>query len=284
MTRRAGDSALDMLYGTLVKAPWWLGPILAVIAYATFLYLVPAIIEVSTGAASNASQPVSGVLVSISRGTAPFAAFLVIAVWGFAELKKLADRRRLDRQTGLESVAHLNWAEFEELVAEAFRRDGYVAERTGSGGGDDGYDVRLERDGRMTLVQCKHWRARKVGVNVVRELRGVMASHSADAGIVVTYGTFTEEAAAFARDSRMTLIGGQRLVEMIGSVQKRQHVQTNRTASRSDAEVSPTSAQPPACPVCSSPMVLRTARRGPHAGSRFWGCSRYPSCRGVRQG
>ncbi|MBR1248953.1 thermonuclease family protein [Bradyrhizobium sp. AUGA SZCCT0169] len=29
-------------------------------------------------------------------------------------------------------------------------------------------------------------------------------------------------------------------------------------------------------------MVLRTARRGRNSGSPFWGCSRYPACRGTR--
>ena len=29
-------------------------------------------------------------------------------------------------------------------------------------------------------------------------------------------------------------------------------------------------------------MVLRTARKGPNAGSQFWGCPRFPSCRGTR--
>ena len=38
----------------------------------------------------------------------------------------------------------------------------------------------------------------------------------------------------------------------------------------------------PACPVCSKPMVLRTARKGIHAGSQFWGCSGYPECKGTR--
>ena len=37
----------------------------------------------------------------------------------------------------------------------------------------------------------------------------------------------------------------------------------------------------PACPQCGQPMVFRTAQRGARAGSRFWGCSRYPSCRGT---
>ena len=38
----------------------------------------------------------------------------------------------------------------------------------------------------------------------------------------------------------------------------------------------------PACPVCGGVMVLRTARRGSKAGSRFWGCAAYPECRGSR--
>ena len=36
------------------------------------------------------------------------------------------------------------------------------------------------------------------------------------------------------------------------------------------------------CPHCGSRMVLRTARRGAGAGNQFWGCSRYPQCRGTR--
>ena len=43
-------------------------------------------------------------------------------------------------------------------------------------------------------------------------------------------------------------------------------------------------AAPPACPKCGQPMALRTARRGPHAGRRFWGCQNYPDCKGTRPG
>jgi DNA-binding helix-hairpin-helix protein with protein kinase domain len=38
----------------------------------------------------------------------------------------------------------------------------------------------------------------------------------------------------------------------------------------------------PSCPRCGSPMQRRTARRGANAGGQFWGCSRYPGCRGTR--
>jgi hypothetical protein len=36
---------------------------------------------------------------------------------------------------------------------------------------------------------------------------------------------------------------------------------------------------PPSCPKCGTPMVLRTRRS---YGGTFWGCPRYPSCRGIR--
>lgn len=38
----------------------------------------------------------------------------------------------------------------------------------------------------------------------------------------------------------------------------------------------------PTCPVCGKGMVLRTARKGALAGSRFWGCAGYPRCTGTR--
>lgn len=39
----------------------------------------------------------------------------------------------------------------------------------------------------------------------------------------------------------------------------------------------------PLCPRCSSPMEQRTAKKGPTAGTRFWGCPSFPSCRGTRE-
>jgi hypothetical protein len=40
-------------------------------------------------------------------------------------------------------------------------------------------------------------------------------------------------------------------------------------------------AEPPRCPQCGSPMVLRTASRGSNQGGHFWGCPNYPRCRGI---
>ena len=41
--------------------------------------------------------------------------------------------------------------------------------------------------------------------------------------------------------------------------------------------------QVPACPLCEAPMRERTARKGRHAGRKFWGCTKAPKCKGVRK-
>ena len=38
----------------------------------------------------------------------------------------------------------------------------------------------------------------------------------------------------------------------------------------------------PKCPKCDQAMVLRTARKGKGAGKQFWGCLKYPDCKGTR--
>ena len=35
------------------------------------------------------------------------------------------------------------------------------------------------------------------------------------------------------------------------------------------------------CPKCGAPMVLRKASKGANAGNEFYGCSRFPNCRGI---
>jgi len=35
------------------------------------------------------------------------------------------------------------------------------------------------------------------------------------------------------------------------------------------------------CPRCGSPMVLREIKKGENAGKQFWGCSKFPRCKGI---
>jgi restriction system protein len=126
----------------------------------------------------------------------------------------------------------------------------------------------LRKNGQVVFVQSKHWKARRVSVKVVRELFGVMAAKNVEHGIVVTYGEFTSEAMEFAKANSITLIDGSKLTQMIASVQQSGNMQAQQEVAR-------------ACPKCGSEMVLRLAKKGPHSGKKFWGCSKFPDCRGV---
>ena len=138
----------------------------------------------------------------------------------------------------------------------------------------------LSRDGERHLVQCKQWRAFRVGVDVVRELYGVMASKGAAGGFVVTSGRFTDEARSFASGRNIQLIDGPKLMGLLR--QAAGHPSRDMGANERDVPSQRQPAVPPTCPLCAKTMVLRTAKRGQNNGQAFWGCSGYPACNGTR--
>jgi four helix bundle suffix protein len=38
----------------------------------------------------------------------------------------------------------------------------------------------------------------------------------------------------------------------------------------------------PTCPACGGIMAVRTAKKGPRTGAQFWGCAKYPTCKGTK--
>jgi HJR/Mrr/RecB family endonuclease len=92
----------------------------------------------------------------------------------------------------------LSPAEFERRVAELFARAGFQA-RVAGASGDGGVDVRVWRDGRRGVVQCKRYRPDlPVGPAVVRELVGVRAHERADTAWLATTGRLTDGARRLA--------------------------------------------------------------------------------------
>ena len=174
----------------------------------------------------------------------------------------------------------MTWQQFEKLVGEAFRLKGYTLE-TGGGGADGGVDLVLSKGGEKFLVQCKQWRAFKVGVDIVRELYGVMAAKGAAGGFVVTSGRCTDEAIAFASGRNVTLIDGPKLHGMIRQAQGSARPEQDAANSDQAAKGAPPS-EAPTCPACWKPMIRRTAKRGANAGGGVWGCTGYPACKGTR--
>ena len=263
------------LLDVLAVQPWPVGLIVGLIGMAFIRWAAPAWLSRQGGQIGEA----------LAQSTA-FTTFgwLFLVGCSIASLVSFinADRKRrlLDTRTGLESVSAIGWRDFEELVGEAFRRQGYVVEETGLGGADGGIDLVLRRDGRRVLVQCKQWRRRRVPVNVVREMYGLLRHHGADEVQIATVGAFTRDAERFASGKPIRLIDGETLLTMIRSVQESEPVGT-RHSERIEPVLGKMDRTPsePTCPRCNEGMVRRTNRRD---GSAFWGCSAFPRCRATR--
>jgi restriction system protein len=161
-------------------------------------------------------------------------------------------------------------------------------------------DLVLTKDGEKFFVQCKQWKAFKVGVSTVRELYGVMAAEGVAGGVVVTSGQFTRDAEAFATGRNVELLDGPALTQLLRDGRS---AQADRSRAGTPGMPDPTAAPPqpapatsssrpraplgsaaePTCPRCSKPMVRRVAKKGAAAGKDFWGCSAYSTgCRGTR--
>ncbi len=113
------------------------------------------------------------------------------------------------------AVSGLTRKEIEQLVAQAYLRQGYQVDELGATAGDPDAGVLLSKATQRVLLQCKYWKTRKLAEMPVRELYGMMAAHNANAGILITSGSFTLEASRFAGYGRIQLIDGPRLLAML---------------------------------------------------------------------
>jgi restriction system protein len=150
------------------------------------------------------------------------------------EKMRLKGKEKPDSYHEEEIVGELEWQEelmkvllkmepsaFERLIQRMLRESGFtqveVTGRTGDGGIDGRGIMRLS--GLLSfhvIFQCKRWQG-SVGANHVRDFRGAMVGR-ADKGLLITTGTFTQDAIREAtRDGApaIDLIDGDQLLEKL---------------------------------------------------------------------
>ncbi len=243
----------------LSQVPWWVSICVALLVYVGLKFVIPSI-------------PIENPIIKAVAQTAPRFAWLAVlflfpaAISVFRSARK---RRLVDQQSGIESIRSMPWREFEELLAEAYRRQGYTVKENLVAGPDGGVDLTIRKNGNTYLVQCKQWRNFKVGVKVVREMFGLMTAQNANGVIIVTSGMFTQEAKNFADRKPIDLIEGNQLLELVRNVQARP-LAALKNEKQPDGKK---------CPQCGGDLIVREARRGVHAGEKFWGCSGFPKCK-----
>jgi HJR/Mrr/RecB family endonuclease len=150
----------------------------------------------------------------------------------------------------------LDSKEFEWLVGEMFRREGWNVQETGQSDGPDGnIDLIVAKGSERSIVQCKRWESWVVGVDEIRKFAGTLMRENlpASSGIYVTLSSFGKQAREEAEQIGIELVDSTQLLARIEKVKKTEQ-----------------------CPLCHSPMILDHSIHG------WWFRCVTAGCKGKR--
>src|SRR3982750_1020056 len=156
MARRPKTSPLEDFVGLVALMPWW-----ACVGAALLSYLVLSAMArpvVMTGIQPN--QIGQAVTTAMFQGLAMIGQFVVpILCLAAAAVSATKRQQRRSLVAGVaqskapDALDRMSWQEFELLVGEGFRLQGYEVTELGGEGPDGGVDLVLRRDKEKFLVQ-----------------------------------------------------------------------------------------------------------------------------------
>ena len=165
----------------------------------------------------------------------------------------------------LDLLRSLSWNRFEELCSAYFAAHGFRTDKK-SHGADGGIDIRLyfrDMPEPVKLIQCKGWRRKRVDVDQIRALMGVMARENVKEGVFVTMSTFTRPAQVEAAAGKVLLLDGETLVERLSMLDAERKAPLLRKATEGEF-------WRPICARCGVAMnPVKNAERP------FWGCANF---------
>lgn len=167
MARKRKQGAFEDLIGIAAMLPWWAGVLLALIAYFVLHHYATAEIALAVSPGQMgafAAGHFGKMLATFGQYLIPLALLVGAGVSAYGRHKRAGLFADVQESSSPSALNGMSWQEFEMLVGEAFRRRGYMAAETDGGGADGGVDLVLRKDGEKFLVQCKQWKAYKVGV------------------------------------------------------------------------------------------------------------------------
>jgi hypothetical protein len=171
------------LFAILCDQPWWVSLLVAAAIYGL----------------GSMFSPLIGAAASL-----PF-----IGVAGYAGYLRIRRGPALDAPALLKAVRSMSPEEMRAMLAEVFTTDRYQLSDGPQG------DLRLERNGYVTLVRFRRWRAQTTNASALSELQQSMRAQQADHGMYITAGTIADAAKKQAAETDIALIDGLALAELV---------------------------------------------------------------------
>jgi restriction system protein len=177
------------LFATLLRAPWWVS------------FLVMLAVALVAGAFLPDAYKVAGML-----GAFPFFVIGVIAAW---RQRNALSPARIEELTA--RARAMAWRDFSAGVQTALRKQGFEVRPLSNGPAD----WEIEKNGRITLVSAKRWKAASMGAETLRELLAAVESQEAFSCSCMSLGVFSPAAVALARQHPIQLLGAVEIAQLV---------------------------------------------------------------------
>ena len=167
------------LFAMLLRSPWWISLLIAVLLGLVASALLPA------------DYRVAGALSGF-----PFA---VIAAMAAQRQWRLPSAARV-QQTQLATSA-MAWPAFAALLEQSFQRSGFSV---GPAKGE-AVDFSVQRQGRTMLVCARRWQSARIGIETLRALQAAREAAEAPQALCICLGELTDNARPYAAEHGITV-------------------------------------------------------------------------------
>ncbi len=183
--------APNSLFALMLRQPWWVSLLIAVLFAAVCFALLPA-----------EAAPFGAV------GALPFLGLSAIALkrqWGRPSARQV--------EAVATALSRMGWEDFRRLLEQAFTREGWQVERLSGVA-----DLRLRKPGKQVLVGARRWKAARHGEDALLALRGAMASFDTGSAMYLALGEVSPNAQRFASQHGIALVQAEGLAQLLRGV------------------------------------------------------------------
>jgi restriction system protein len=170
------------LFAFLLRSPWWVSLLLVLVFALAARALLPA------------EYAAMGAL-----GAFPFLVIAIMAAW-----RQWRAPSPALLAAALERAAGMSWRDFSALLEQTLQGQGYSVTRLNG----DAADFRLERQGRVSLLSCRRWKAASHGIDALRQLEAARQAQEAQQAIYISLGPVSDAARLHAQGAGIRLIHG----------------------------------------------------------------------------
>jgi restriction system protein len=182
----------ESLFDLLKRQPWWLSLAIAIGIAVSLQFVLPLTFAIFAGL--------------------PFLVISVHVAWRQRGTPGEAKTAEI-----IEKIRTLGREEFQAIVEESFRNEGFtVSAHEGQAG-----DLDIRRGGLTRVVTLRRWKIVQNGINPIRELHEAVISLGATGGVFITTGEISDTGRQFANDHAIEIGEGPALAKLLARSVKR---------------------------------------------------------------